>query len=70
MARKALVVSVIAAATVALLLAAVALRQGSATAQPIAGATYTDTVSGGGTVEERGEVLIAEVVGGNGRVHG
>jgi len=50
MARKALVVCVIAAAIVALLLAAVALRQGSVSAQPIAGATYTGTVSVGGTV--------------------
>ena len=51
MARKALVVSVIAAATVALLLAAVALHQSSVSAQPIAGATYTGAVSGGGSVE-------------------
>ena len=50
MARKVLVVSVIAVAIVALLLAVVALRQGSVSAQPIGGATYTGTVSVGGTV--------------------
>ena len=50
MARKALVVCVIAAAIVALLLAVVALRQGSVSAQPIAGATYAGTVSPGGSV--------------------
>ncbi|GAG51221.1 unnamed protein product, partial [marine sediment metagenome] len=50
MARKALVVSVIATAVVALLLAVVGLGEGSVSAQPIAGATYTGTVSPSGAV--------------------
>ncbi len=49
--RRLIFLTTVAGAAAALLLAAVALHQSSASAQPIAGATYTGTVSGDGSIE-------------------